>query len=156
MAFVPKLGKRVRGALYVHRDAVDLLEVEGREAVRKAEVAVLDAAWNVARLGPTAVALLEYENIDASPFPRLLASALVDLTTLEVKRRSFRQAANPLILHRKELLFPPEDPRRAEWAALTLSLEAQGLFSDPIRIGRERQWLALLAGAGFDASGRPL
>ena len=146
----PKVGKHVRSSLYVHRMAVGLLGREQCERVGVAAAIAPGATWNVARLDPTTVCLLEYEDFEAAIFPRLLASTLVDAVGRVCTSRDYRGAANPLILHRKELLVDPGDHRRAAWASLTADLEARGLFSDLIRIGREKHWEALLLAEGLD------
>ena len=100
--------------------------------------------------------MLEYEHFDDVAFPRLLASTYVDLRDQRCSSRDYRKAGNALILHRKELLIRIDDPRRADWAALTAALEAKGLFNDPNLIGRQDRWNAMLAEAGLDSSGKPL
>ena len=141
-----QVGKRVRSSLYVHRAAAGHLGAGQRERVDAAAAIAPAAAWNVARLDPTTVCLLEYEDFDDAAFPRLLASTLVDAANRAVTSRSYRGAA----LQRKELLGGPEDPRRDEWASLSAELEARGLFSERHRIGRERHWDSLLRDTGFD------
>jgi hypothetical protein len=90
-------------------------------------------------------ALLAYERFDDEPFPPLAAAWLVGQGG-SVRQRRFRD--NPPILHRKELLLAPEDPRRPRFARLTAELEARGLFRDARRIGRHRAWEERLAAAG--------
>lgn len=151
-----RAGKRVRGALYVHMDALASLDEPERIAVRRAAELVVDHAWNVARLGPgPIVALLHYPCFDLETFPRLAGSARVDLSTSRVSRTHHNVTDNPLILHRKELLLNPEDPKRAAWSATTERLERLGLFQNPTKIGRRRAWEEMLASAGLDSEGNP-
>jgi hypothetical protein len=153
---VSRVGKRVRGALYVHMDALGLLEEPQRTAALDAAELVADHAWNVARLGPgPVVALLHYPDFDLEAFPRLSRSARVDLATGRVRRSDQTRTENPLILHRKELLLDPADPRRLGWAATTERLERLGLFRDTKRIGRRRAWNEMLASVGLDGEGNP-
>jgi hypothetical protein len=110
----------------------------------------------VVRLEPTVVALLLYEPFDSVPFPALLASTRVDLEAGAAASRNFEGAANPLILHRKEQLVAPSDPRVPAWAALTAGLEARGLFRDLHLIGRRKVWDQRLADAGVRVEGHTL
>lgn len=141
------VGKRVGATLYIHRDA---LPVEGDDAarVRSATLIAKDEQWNVAKIAKTSVSLLLYESFDIE-FPALLASAKVDLTTGDVSRTNYRGRANPPILHRKELLLRPDDPRLPRFRALTATAEQYGLFQNPNRIGTRAAWNALIAAAGL-------
>lgn len=115
-----------------------------------------DMRWNVARLEPGVVGLLLYEDFEAAPFPALLASTRVVFATRAVNRRDFAGSDNPLILHRKEQLVPPDTPAIADWRQLTAHLEALGCFKDPHLIGRRRAWAARLAAAGVRVEGHKL
>lgn len=150
------IGKSVRGALYVHAEAVPLLAPDQRRRVAEAGARAAGFEWNVARLerdGP--VGLLDYPDFEREAFPRLAAAARVDPGSPTVRITRYDGSANPLILHRKELLVAQAHPGRAEWAALTTSLEGLGLFADTSRIGRFAAWTELLRMAGLDGQGRP-
>jgi hypothetical protein len=56
-----EVGKRVRDALYVHRDALPEISAMHRKAVAKATAIVRGSNWNVARIERGKIALLEYE-----------------------------------------------------------------------------------------------
>jgi hypothetical protein len=103
-----RIGKRVRGALYVHRDAIDLLPNEYRSRIRSALDLAPEVAWNVVRIEPFIVGIMLYDDFDTCHFPRLLHSVRVDLRLKQVTERDHRGSANPLILHRKELLVRPD------------------------------------------------
>lgn len=108
------------------------------------------SAWSVAKLkgGPAGqVSLLTYERFER-PFPALLESLTINLANASVTRRSYRTRANPPVLHRKELLLDPDDPRQEMFSALTRALEARGLFQDTRSIGTRLGWAARLAQAG--------
>lgn len=141
-------GKRVRNALYIHAAATDTLPDPLKRRLAAAIRAAGDVAWNVARLEPSVVGLLLYADFEADPFPPLVASTRVDLETGKVASRNYSGAENPLILHRKELLAPSDHPEAAKWAALTVALQARGLFKDPHLIGRRNAWRERLAAAG--------
>jgi DNA phosphorothioation-associated putative methyltransferase len=145
------IGKVVRGALYLHRDAIGCLAENERTALVAAERLAGPASWNVAKLELSRrarIGLLLYEDFASTPFPALLESGTVDLRRGSVTRRNLRASDNPPILHRKELLLAPDDPRRPVFARLTADLEARGLFRDAHRIGRRRAWDERLAAAG--------
>ena len=148
------IGKRVYGSIYVHKDALDLLDERDQERIRSAVQIVATTAWNVVRASEGSVTLLEYEDFDAAQFPSLLRATLVDLSTGRCSSTDYRRSANPLILHRKEQLVRPDHPRREAWTAVTATLEERGLFSEPGRIGRQQHWNAILSAAGFDPEGR--
>ena len=147
------VGKLVRGALYVHRDAIGALAKDMRSMIGEA-VAIANAArWNVARVERHIVGLLAYEDFDAAAFPRLIASTRVNVATGELARTDFSRSANPLILHRKEQLVMPDDPRAGCWAETTRKLVERGLFKDSHTIGRQAAWNERLSRAGLAAIG---
>ncbi|WP_051390333.1 DNA phosphorothioation-associated putative methyltransferase [Bradyrhizobium sp. Ec3.3] len=115
----------------------------------KATAIARDFPWNVVRIEPDKIALLEYDDFDNEHFPALRRSLLVDLESRESKVRDFSTSPNPPILHRKELLLPTEDPRRAKFAALTAALDALGMFADSHKIGLRKAWQQRLEGAGI-------
>lgn len=147
------VGKLVRGALYVHRTAIAALAADVRATIDKAVTNAGATGWNVARVEKHVVGLLEYEDFDAAAFPRLIASTRVNVATGERSRTDFSRSANPLILHRKERLVMPDDPRAGRWTETTRMLVSRGLFKDSHAIGRQRAWNARLAQAGLVAVG---
>jgi DNA phosphorothioation-associated putative methyltransferase len=146
-ASAPSVGKRVGGALYVHRDAVALLGDEVA-LVQKAESLAPSLDWNVAKIEKASVSLLLYESFDAD-FPALLTSAKVDLASGAVTRTDYQKRTNPPILHRKELLLPQDDPRLPKFRALTSAAEEYGLFTEANKIGTRVAWSAKIAAAGL-------
>src|SRR5690606_37656152 len=147
-------GKRVGGAVYIHRDAIAYLGATERERLDKA-LALLNAEpiWNVVRVGSADVALLEYEDFSAAAFPHLLASTLVRFADGEVKETCYRERASRPILHRKELLLAPGDPRIPKFAALTRFAEEKGLFKNPNAIGSSGAWAKRLEAADLEIVG---
>ncbi|MFN3779250.1 MAG: hypothetical protein ACK4SI_09675 [Brevundimonas aurantiaca] len=150
------VGKRVRGALYVHRSAWTDLSAHHQDQLRDAARRVPQLPWTVARLSPDHTGLMIYEDFGRTPFPALLEAWRIDLGDGQVKGRSYRETANPLILHRKELLVTDAFADRPVWAELTRQLVDRGLFSDPHRIGRRQAWEARLAKAGIRLDGHRL
>ncbi len=150
-----RVGKLVRGALYVHGDAVLLLPPERQAAVRRAAEIAAGFEWNVARLDNVGVVgLLRYADFETEAFPRLFAAARVELDGC-VRYTSYAGSWNPLILHRKELLVGDDHPLRARWAEVTERIERLGLLEDHNRIGRLSAWIEMLRAAGLDSQGAP-
>jgi DNA phosphorothioation-associated putative methyltransferase len=150
-----KMGKQVGGSLYVHQIAIDLLPARLRKSVRQAVgISDLDQpGFNVVKIeGDPAVrvSLLSYQSFDAKPFPALLKSCSVDLKAKTFSTRDYTRSNNPPILHRKELLLPPKDPRRPAFEELTNALEQKGLFADSRRIGFRNTWNKRLSEAGVE------
>lgn len=146
-----RVGKQVGGALYVHLSAVDRLLPEQSRLIAAAAEHVPQGNWNVAKIDladDRAVSLLDYEDFAEHAFPALRQSHRVDLTAGVVSARRYEK--NPPILHRKELLLPPDAPRRDLYVALTHELERLGLFVDMNRRGRLEAWEAAMAEAGIE------
>jgi hypothetical protein len=141
------VGKKVGGALYVHREALSLIG-DDRQRVAEAVRIAPAAEWNVAKLEKASVSLLRYEPFDVD-FPALLHSTRVDLKTGAVTSTDYASRANPPILHRKELLLPPDDPRLPKFRALTAAAEDHGLFAESNKIGTRGAWQARIDAAGL-------
>jgi DNA phosphorothioation-associated putative methyltransferase len=141
------VGKRVGGALYVHRDALRLLAAE-RERVAEAAALAPSAEWNVAKIEKSTVSLLLYESFDVD-FPALIRSTKVDLNSRAAASTDYGSRANPPILHRKELLLPPDDPRLPKFRALTAAAEEHGLFAETNKIGTRAAWSRRIEAAGL-------
>lgn len=147
------LGKRIGLALYLHRGALPYASPGIVEATQEAAGIYGNAnGFNVVKLEGKPiqrVSLLTYDGFDAHPFPALRESLTVDLQSRRTSCRSYRKTANPPILHRKELLLPPDDPRRERFAELTQELEERGLFENNRNIGFKQQWEKRLAEHGI-------
>ncbi len=148
-----KVGKRVGGALYLHKDALSHTTSRVRQAVERAVhlADITPEAFNVLKIegmDPKRISLLSYEPFDRFAFPSLLDSWTVDLEAARCSHRTYRGTSNPPILHRKELLLAPDDSRREDFSKLTQELERRGLFQDAKSIGFRRQWEQRLATAG--------
>lgn len=151
-----EIGKRVRGVLYVHRSAIALLSDGEKAALDRALERAGDVAWNVARISSGDVALLTYDNFDAVAFPTLRSSVKVELPDGPIKTTSYKDSASRPVLHRKELLLPPGDPRIVPFSALTRSAEEFGLFAEPLKIGSSGRWEQLLKEKGLEVHGAEL
>lgn len=142
MKLESSVGKRVGGALYIHKDAARWASAEILDMIAKAEKisSLTMDDYTVVKLQPDRVSLLEYEDFDTSAFPALLKAHTVDLSSSTARMTDHSRSINPPILHRKELLLKPDDPRRQKFAKLTRTLEERGLFENSKTIGRKRQW----------------
>ena len=149
-------GKRVGGALYLHASAIETAASEVRARIEQADLLAEHQPWNVAKLQGNAVSLLLYEPFETTAFPALLAAIRVDLDDGRVVRTDYRQRANPPILHRKETLLRPDDPRRPAFGALTRLAEEHKLFAEPHRIGTRKAWLERVEAAGLVVQGARL
>lgn len=142
--------------LYVHASALSVVDRATRERVERAGLFADQPPWNVAKVKECIVSLLLYEPFDESAFPALLTAARVDLENRRVVRTDYRQRDNPPILHRKETLLRPDDPRRPAFAAITRLAEEHNLFAKPHRIGTRKAWLERVEAAGLVVQGAKL
>lgn len=147
-------GKRIIGALYLHRRAVPS---ELLAAVERIASAAGCRDFEVVKfvVSEDRISLLHYPTFDVDPFPVLVASWRIELATGAVTSRSY-PTANPPVLHRKELLLPPGDLRFRDWSALTKQAENAGLFETPTAIGSRIGWERALERAGLRVSGHEL
>ena len=145
------VGKRIGGALYIHKEALGLLAEEA-DKVEKAESMAPAVCWNIAKIEKSTVSLLQYEPFEID-FPALLTSTRVDLLSGTVTQTDYKKRANPPILHRKELLLAPDDPRLPKFRALTSAAEDHGLFVEVNKIGTRAAWSAKIAAAGLTLRG---
>jgi DNA phosphorothioation-associated putative methyltransferase len=152
----PELGKRVAGALYVHRSAIALAPVGIVQAVSRASAASESFEWNVVRISKGSVTFLSYESFDEVAFPALLEAMKVSEDRQTPVRTDYRKRGNPPILHRKELLLLPDDPRLPRFRALTAAAEENGLFSASHKIGTRMAWQQRIAQAGLALRGHSL
>ena len=108
-----------------------------------------DSKYNVIKINKKkmTVSFLEYESIYDTAFPTLLRSKIYSASAQECARTY--SVLNPPILHRKELLLPPDHPDIPKFAALTKQLEDAGLFKDSRKIGYKKQWEERLYNAGY-------
>jgi DNA phosphorothioation-associated putative methyltransferase len=151
-------GKRVVDHLYCHVTALgswpEVLRATVEQAALLARV-TSGEHFNVVKMHALGqqLSLLGYEDFDAVPFPILNRSWRINLATDTVVYRDYTDSGNPPILHRKELLLPPNDPRIPAYAALTQTAESLDLFDDRSRIGFREQWLARIALQGYALQG---
>jgi DNA phosphorothioation-associated putative methyltransferase len=152
---MPEIGKKTAGGRYVHRSALQYLSDVNQERVTLV-AGRFAGEWNVVRIGGDSISFLLYESFDEVAFPALLESTRFVTETGKVVRSSYRGRANPPILHRKELLLRPEDPRIPAFRALTSTAEDHGLFAQAHRIGTRAAWNARIREAGLVLRGHQL
>jgi DNA phosphorothioation-associated putative methyltransferase len=153
------VGKRLPTALYLHSDAVGMLPPILRvlEGAARRLVGTMDASTVVKlHLDRPAVSFLEYPRFDRDPHPALTSGYIVALDRLRCDFRDYSTHLNPPILHRKELLLAPDDPRHKRFSALTRQEQRAGLYAKPEGIGRRRGWDARVRASGLGYSGHCL
>ncbi len=153
--------KKVGSQTYFHVSALLKLDEKWVKRINRAsQLAQIkpDTDYNLVRFDDrgSSIALLNYPNFFDDPFPSLCESWLIDIESSAISYRTYADSLNPPILHRKELLLLPGNPRRKIYEKLTSTAESIGLFDEPKRIGYQRQWLALVREKGFRIEGHSL
>ena len=152
------VGKRVAGDLYLHKLSISLVSQMDQELVHEVSKNLSDdeCDWNVVRIGNENIAFLTYQDFSETAFPELRKSVRFDLLDGRKSIRDFSRQSNPPILHRKELLLPPEHPERENFSKLTADLDQLEVFYDPHRIGFKNQWEERLVRHGISIEGHEL
>jgi DNA phosphorothioation-associated putative methyltransferase len=138
-----KVGKLTPTALYVHRRAIDQMPTVLRLYEHCASIAAgRPASWALVKLRHQGrgVSWLDYPEFDTDPHPKLHSSYMVDLTTLQASFKSYAEAANRPLLHRKHEFLAPDDPDAPKYRRLTQSEVRAGLYRNPHLIGTEVGW----------------
>lgn len=153
------VGKRTRGALYVHVSALPRLPVllrvlEG--AARELLGEVRDATLVKFDRARARVSYLAYPQFDVDPHPELRHAFLADLEEVRTGYLDYSGSKNPPVLHRKEHFVDDDYPRRNTFARLTRAEERAHLFDDASRIGRRDGWREALEQAGLELRGHRL
>ena len=137
--------KFVGGYYYFHASQLGLSNLKLRPGDAK------QLNYNVVKANGTLdkYSLLEYVGFFELEFPELKKSYSSHTANgVNQKVRKYSEE-NPPILHRKELLLPPDHPNIPKFAALTKQLEEAGLFKDSRKIGYKKQWEGRLFKAGY-------
>lgn len=148
-------GKFVHSSRYLHIDAFHSLNTSEIEVIENAEKLAQVSRGedcNVVRLSGNkeSISFLNYPAFFDQPFPQLNTSWRVELTgAQQVRKRSYADSLNPPILHRKELLLPPDHHEISRFHELTSAAKTLGLSDDPSRIGFQKQWEKLINEKGF-------
>ena len=148
-----EFGKIVRGALYVHKSSVAVLNNKlSAKFLEAFEILGSSETWNVIKFDLNEIekiSFLEYNDFWSDPFPALLTSVNVNLRSKVFKRR-LHSTTNPPILHRKELLLLPDNAHVSKFAALTKSLDELGAFEGIYRYGTKLRWEERLIDLGIE------
>ena len=147
-------GKKVGGFFYFHvlaRHMIYSRYIEILESAKGVSGTHEGVNFNVVKISNSLsdVSLLNYPQFFEEPFPKLTQSWRIDLVEETVRFTCFSHRTNPSILHRKELLLPPDHARREVFERLTEQLERAGLFAQSQAIGFQRQWCDRLHEAGY-------
>jgi DNA phosphorothioation-associated putative methyltransferase len=151
------VGKRLPGALYIHKSALHELPHVLRVYEGCARWLTGDiSSANLIKLATdkAKVSYLEYPNFDRDPHPTLSRTTYVRIGALDVDERDYSDSDNPPILHRKETFVTGDYPQRDKFARLTAQEERFGLLSGDTReIGNLRGWQERLAIYGVGLRG---
>ena len=141
------VGKQTPTALYVHVDALPLLDPVLRvyEGCTRTFIGMIEDA-NILKLHrvKAQISYLCYPNFEKDPHPAADDTTVVNLDDFRIIYRRYADSLNPPILHRKEELVAPDHPDRAKFARLTAQEEAKGLYEDTDSIGFRTHWEDLL------------
>lgn len=154
-----KVGKQTPTALYVHVEALPLLDPVLRvyEGCARSFLGTVEDA-NVLKLHrfKSQVSYLTYPAFEREPHPEAAETVVANLDEFRIFYRRYSDSENPPILHRKEELVAPDHPDRQKWERLTAQEEASGLFEDTDAIGYRKAWKELLEAKGLYHRGHRL
>ncbi|MFD0900199.1 DNA phosphorothioation-associated putative methyltransferase [Actinomadura sediminis] len=154
-----KVGKLTPTALYVHRRAINQMPTVLRLYEHCASIAAgRPPSWTLIKLRHQgrAASWLDYPEFDDDPHPKLHSSYMVDLTTLKTSFKSYEEAANRPLLHRKHEFLALDDADVPKYRRLTQSEVRAGLYRNPHLIGTEAGWEAELLRCGRELRGHRL
>src|ERR1039458_8000783 len=152
-------GKVLPNAIYLHRNTDACLTgplsqiltlLAQRHAVGE-EFNVVKFRTDVPRLS-----FLCYPGFFEHPHPSLEEAIAIDFSSGRAFHSAYRDNLNPPILHRKELLLPPDHPRVPEFAALSAAEEQAGLYVNAAVIGFRINWERRLNSCGLGFNGHSL
>ena len=147
-----KYGKRLPGAIYLHRSVFEQEAPELASWVTgKIKAIGQEVEWTVIKLQTNnfAVSLLNYPEFYDNSYPELKSSFNIDFEQDRYKRNKFTNN-NPPILHRKETMVAPEDSSYEEFCIITREGEEAGLYENSKIIGFKQTWEALIHERGYE------
>ena len=148
----PFRGKVVSGVRYAHESALPLLPNNERKLIEKLSRSLgTEKIWNVVKLeikNPKNMSFLAYEDFSKTEFPEILRSYKFIESEQTFKLTRYN-SQNPPILHRKELLLPPNHPELEKYSNLTDKLVALGAFQNMHRHGTKVRWQEWLQSLGI-------
>lgn len=136
------IGKLLPNALYVHVSAIERLDPLLQDYERQGRVTDKLAGATLVKfaLDRPKISYLFYPDFDRDPHPSLHRSLVVDMASFEVKELDYADAANPPILHRKEIFVAADYPLYQTFAHLTHCEETLGLLDNARAIGTRQGW----------------
>ncbi len=153
------VGKLLPDDLYVHRDALEMLEPILRiyEGCGRAYLGEVEGA-NIIKIHRRTgkLSYLVYPDFDDDPHPALLRCVKLNLRTRQLEFYDYAQSKNPPVLHRKETFLHPSDERHAKFARLTAREERHELLQDFTGIGTRDGWAMRLRERGMALRGHRL
>ena len=155
------VGKLLPNALYVHREALELLEpllrvYEGCARAYLGEVVGANLIKLHRHSGRSFTKNLVYPDFETDPHPALLRSIKLSLRTRELDCYDYANSTNPPVLHCKETFLPTDHPLHARFARLTQQEEKHGLLDETATIGTREGWQQRLHERGFAIRGHRL
>ena len=105
-----KLGKQTPTACYLHRSYLTALPETMQKIIFSLDsVIAKQINWNILKIykQEPKLSFLYYPDFEDESYPALDASLVIDLENLGQKFRSYKDAVNKPILHRKELFVAP-------------------------------------------------
>ena len=151
-----QVGKLLPNALYVHTDALPLLDPILQQYEKDASnlAEIIEKATIVKfALDKPKISYFYYPDFDCDPHPKLQKTIIVDVQKRQVFQRQYQNVENPPILHRKETFVHRDYPLYQEFAQLTAEELALGLLDNARVIGTLQQWQRLLFDHGLDFAG---
>jgi DNA phosphorothioation-associated putative methyltransferase len=153
------VGKLLPDDLYVHRDALEVLDPVLRiyEGCGRAFLGEIEGA-NIIKIHRRSgkLSYLVYPTFEEDPHPALCRSIRVNLRTRQIDSTDYSNSSNPPILHRKETFLSPEHELRDKFARLTEQEDKHQLLEDNSRIGNLESWNRRLLERGFTLKGHRL
>lgn len=153
------VGKLLPDDLYVHRDALEVLDPVLRiyEGCGRAFLGEIEGA-NIIKIHRRSgkISYLIYPEFEDDPHPALSRSIRVNLRTRQIDSTDYSQSTNPPILHRKETFLPPEHELKDKFTRLTEQEDKHQLLDDNSRIGNLEGWNRRLLERGFALKGHRL
>jgi len=152
-------GKLLPKALYIHKNYLGQLSPVLRIYVGCAQVLVGEVEnANIIKIHRNTgkVSYMVYGDFDKVAHPCLREAVTVFLRNLGIRKRSYVEAENPPLLHRKETFVLPDYPGFQKFAKFTEKEVKAGLLDEPLGIGFKQQWEARLAECGYKIRGHQL
>ena len=147
-----KYGKRLPGAIYLHRCTFESEAPELAEWItEKISTYGHVVPWTVIKLQTKAfgVSLLNYPEFFDESYPALESSFTIDFLEGKFKRSKYK-SNNPPILHRKEVMLSPEHPSYEDFSSITREGEQAGLYENSKIIGFKQTWETLIRDRGYE------